>query len=134
LSGPTIRQSLAIIQFQQSAPIASTASLTAALDGMFKMVPGEVKLGQHAVAQHGELANTVRDMVRNCDPRNLRELKGINQYQGFKLFACLLPSGKVAVWVLWVGSEPCREVTAFLSRSISYLRAAIEQGKYLPAQ
>jgi hypothetical protein len=101
---------------------------------MFEMVPGQVQLGQHAVAQHGELANAVRELVRNCDPRNLRELRGINAYDGFKLFACLLPSGKVAVWVLWVGNEPCREVTAFLSRGVSYLRSAIEQGHYLPAQ
>jgi hypothetical protein len=38
----------------------------------------------------------------------------------------------VAVWVLFTASEPCREITAFISRSVSYLRSAIEQGKYLP--
>jgi hypothetical protein len=132
MAAPQIQQAVGPISFDQ-APITSISSVTTALQGYYQVVP-DVQLGIHAALRHGEIASEAREQVWNCDPKNLMEFKGIDKFDGYKLFACLMSTGKVAVWVIYTAAGPCREVTAFLSKGVSYLRSLVEEGRYLPVQ
>lgn len=91
-----------------------------------------IPLNKHAIERHAE-AEEVRQAVLSCKPDQLREYKGIGQYDGRTMWGCMFKDfRKVAFWIV-VGEEMAadRTVTAFVSKSWEYADSLIKQGKYI---
>ena len=97
--------------------------------------PDKVQLGTHAVERHGqELTDIVHSKIWTCPEPDRKIYKGINKYEGFYLFACVLQTGKVVILVVVPAaierSDVYREITSFFSKSCTYLSKLVIDFRY----
>ena len=99
---------------------------------IMRMEPSlDVPLNDHSM-KHVEAIDVQKTIV-NCPKSDLKEFRGLAEFDGRIMWGCLMNDGKkVAFWVVILDSagNP-RTVTAFVSRSWQYAESLIEQGKYV---
>lgn len=84
--------------------------------------------GTHAVASHGEWANTARDMINNCSPDNFGV--AYSPIRDANMQFCWEPeTGHVAVQI-FSADGGYREITCFVGRSIKWFVKVLVRDQY----
>jgi len=104
------------------------------MDTFLQIQPSyDTPLNDHALKGHAE-AEEVKKAVLSCPRSDLKEFKGLGDFQGRTLLGCTYKDGrKIAIWVVTTiaGSNEPKTVTAFVSKSWSYVDSLVKQGKYV---